>query len=135
MNITYVYNNIKFEATVNSKDELYQNIAMIKSTIYNLSDEEIQASLSHYTTITQNHKTAPETKREVQSKPQVPLTPVQDATMEEVYQAVFEPLASDAQKKYMDKLGISYDNTTTKGQAIDLINEWKVKHNIPVNGN
>lgn len=134
MNITYVYKQIKFEATINSKDELYQNIAMIKSTIFNLSDEEIESSMSYYKNTNQPQNVTPETKHENTPKPKAPLTKIQDVTMEEANQLVFEPLASEAQKKYMDKLNIQYDDTTTKGQAIDLINEWKVKHNIPVSG-
>lgn len=42
--------------------------------------------------------------------------------------------ASEGQKRYMDKLGIAYTNETTKYEAIDLINAWKIAHNIPISG-
>ena len=42
--------------------------------------------------------------------------------------------ASDGQRRYMTKLGIPFTETTTKIEAIDLINEWKVAHGVPVNG-
>ena len=34
-------------------------------------------------------------------------------------------LATDGQKRYMDKIGVKYTDETTKIEAIDLINEWK----------
>ena len=40
--------------------------------------------------------------------------------------------ATEGQKKYMDKLGIKYTSKTTKIEAIDLINDWKVKNGVPL---
>lgn len=40
--------------------------------------------------------------------------------------------ATEGQKKYMTKLGIAFTETTTKIEAIDLINEYKVAHGIPL---
>ena len=34
----------------------------------------------------------------------------------------------------MDKLGIEYDEMTSKYEAIDLINNYKRAHNIPITG-
>ena len=40
--------------------------------------------------------------------------------------------ATEGQKKYMAKLGIAFNETTTKIEAIDLINAYKIAHGIPV---
>lgn len=48
---------------------------------------------------------------------------------------VREELATEGQRKYMTKLGIRYTDETTKIQAIDLINNYKIAHNIPVGQN
>ena len=41
--------------------------------------------------------------------------------------------ASESQKKYMAKLGIPFNENTTKIEAIDLINNYKIVHGIPLN--
>lgn len=43
-------------------------------------------------------------------------------------------LASEGQIRYMEKLGIEYPQNCTKIEAIDLINQYKIAHNIPVKG-
>lgn len=40
--------------------------------------------------------------------------------------------ASDGQKKYMAKLGIPFNDSTTKIEAMDLIKQYKIVHGIPV---
>lgn len=42
------------------------------------------------------------------------------------------PLASDKQKAYMDKLGLSYPENCTKIDAINIINDYKRANGIPV---
>ena len=42
-------------------------------------------------------------------------------------------LASEGQKNYMKKLGIVFNENTTKIQAIDLINNYKIAHGIAIN--
>lgn len=42
--------------------------------------------------------------------------------------------ASEGQIRYMEKLGINFPDNCTKIQAIDLINEYKIAHNIPIRG-
>lgn len=41
--------------------------------------------------------------------------------------------ASEGQIRYMNKLNIAIPENCTKIQAIDLINQWKIEHNIPIN--
>lgn len=47
---------------------------------------------------------------------------------------VLLPLATDKQKAYMDKLGIPYYDNTTKVDAQNLINQWKLEHNVQPSG-
>lgn len=40
--------------------------------------------------------------------------------------------ATEGQKKYMAKLNIPFTEETTKIEAIDLINAWKLEHGVPL---
>ena len=42
--------------------------------------------------------------------------------------------ATPGQRDYMTKLGIPFNDYTTKIEAIDMINNWKTQHGIPING-
>lgn len=64
--------------------------------------------------------------------PQAQSEPLQ--TIEPEVQVEFNP-ASDGQLQYMKKLGIQIPANCTKAQAISMINDYKIKHNIPVNPN
>lgn len=67
--------------------------------------------------------------------PYLTSTPVETKVLTEKEEIKEEPkidYATDGQIKYMNKLGIIIPEGCTKIQAIDLINEWKVAHNIPV---
>ena len=43
--------------------------------------------------------------------------------------------ASDGQLQYMKKLGLQIPANCSKAQAISIINDYKIKHGIPVNPN
>ena len=43
--------------------------------------------------------------------------------------------ASSAQLEYMKKLKLQIPENCSKAQAISIINDYKIKHNIPVNPN
>ena len=94
--------NVKLEATVANEEERKTAVKMIKMTLADLSEKEIDKSVEIYSKTTDNNN-------EIE-------------------------YASEGQKAYMDKLGIEYNDKTTKIEAIDLINEWKVAHNIPISG-
>lgn len=52
----------------------------------------------------------------------------------EVQQEEIIEYATDGQKKYMDQLGIQYNDETTKTEAIQLINQWKIANGVPITG-
>lgn len=55
-------------------------------------------------------------------------------TTEPEIQVEFNP-ASNGQLQYMKKLGLQIPENCSKAQAISMINDYKIKHNIPVNPN
>lgn len=93
--------NVKLEATVATEDERKTAVKMIKMTLADLSEREIDKSVEIYSKTTDTNEIE---------------------------------YATEGQKAYMDKLGIEYNDKTTKIEAIDLINEWKTAHNIPISG-
>lgn len=100
-----------FEIEVANEGERKEAMKMFK---YTLKDIKEGLSLVQSGTVTETNTPA----NNVQSVPEV---------------ANNEPeMATDGQKKYMDKLGIKYDEKTTKIEAIDLINEYKIAHGIPI---
>lgn len=68
-----------------------------------------------------------------QIRPYLP-QPQMTQTIEPEVQVEFNP-ASDGQLQYMKKLGLQIPANCTKAQAISMINDYKIKHNIPVNPN
>lgn len=64
------------------------------------------------------------------------LVPVQEKPYEEKIEESLSKLepASEKQIQYMKKLKINVPENCTKLQAIDLINEFKLAHNIPISG-
>ena len=55
-------------------------------------------------------------------------------TVEPEIQVQIDP-ASDGQLQYMKKLGLQIPANCSKAQAISIINDYKIKHGIPVNPN
>ena len=55
-------------------------------------------------------------------------------TVEPEIQVQIDP-ASDGQLQYMKRLGLQIPANCSKAQAISIINDYKIKHNIPVNPN
>ena len=55
-------------------------------------------------------------------------------TIEPEVQVQIDP-ASDGQLQYMKKLGLQIPANCSKAQAISIINDYKIKHGIPVNPN
>jgi len=101
--------NLKLEATFTTEEERRDAVKMIKKTLVDLGDKDVQKSMEIYQKAAeQNYKENEEEK-----------------TIE---------YASEGQKRYMDKLGIQYNEKTTKIEAIDLINQWKIAHDVPITG-
>ena len=136
MNIKYIYGSLSFDATITTKEELYDFVDLTKRAIYGLSDEEIANTVQVYKSKENRTKKTKSVKREANTADSAPVCKldIDDSKgIEEIFTPQ-EPLASDAQKKYMTKLGITYTDMTTKIEAIDAINKWKIEHNIPLSG-
>lgn len=106
--------NIRMEAICIDEKERKEAIKMIKLTLADLNAKEVEKSVEIYSKKKSDNE-------EIQFQ-QVQQSPSGD-----------EP-ASEGQKRYMDKLGIEYDETTSKYEAIDMINDYKRAHNIPITG-
>ena len=104
--------NIRMEAICNDENERKDAVKMIKLTLADLNSKEVEKSVEIYS------KKKSDNNNETTVQP----SPSGD-----------EP-ASEGQKRYMDKLGIEYDEMTSKYEAIDLINNYKRAHNIPITG-
>ena len=104
--IIYKTNEFYFEAEASNEQERKE---AVKGLIYAVKD------------LTDSNLLNPNTER-------VPILDQKQGIQE---QPVVE-YASEGQKKYMAKLGIEFDETTTKIEAIDLINGYKIAHGIPV---
>jgi len=132
MKITFNYRGIIFEDIVENYEDVNAFGKLVRAAAFNLQYDEIDKSVAIYA-----EKVQKPTKedRKVQLKQEM-----YDAYRKNVEECkkqaseITEELASDGQKKYMDKLGIKYTDKTTKIEAIDLINEYKKAHNIPIKG-
>lgn len=143
MKITFNYKGIIFEDIVENYDDVNMFGKLVRSAAFALDYNDIDKSVEIYKEKTQEAPKPTKEDRKAQLKRE----------MEEAYRKnvaackkqaaaynaepvdVKEELASEGQKKYMDKLGIDYDENTTKIEAIDLINDYKRANNIPVRGN
>ena len=130
--IIYKTNEFYFEAEASNEQERKE---AVKGLIYAVKD------LTDSNLLNPNTERVPilDQKQEIQN-PQLnslgnnqntERVPILDQKQGIQEQPVIE-YASEGQKKYMAKLGIEFDETTTKIEAIDLINGYKIAHGIPV---
>lgn len=110
--------NIRMEAICKDENERKDAVKMIKLTLADLDSKEVEKSVEIYSKkkSDNNEKKTDNNEKTIQPSP-----------------SGDEP-ASEGQKRYMDKLGIEYNEMTSKYEAIDLINNYKRAHNIPITG-
>ena len=108
----------EFEVDFENDEERKEEMKLIKKTIADLNPIEI----NDYCKRTTKHEICA-----VNDKENNP------ASVQESQPATSQPaLASAGQIAYMQKLGIAIPDNCTVSQAIDLINQYKIAHNIPV---
>ena len=120
LNLNYTIDNatFNFELDFEYDEERKEQMKLIKKTIADLNPIEI----NDYCKRTTKHEICTVNDKENNS------TPVQ-----EPQPATNQPaLASAGQIAYMQKLGITIPDGCTVSQAVDLINQYKIAHNIPV---
>ena len=120
LNLHYTIDNEIFEFEMDFKDdtERKEQMKLIKKTLADLNPIEI----NDYCKRTTKHEICA-----VNDKENNP------ASVQEPQPATNQPaLASSGQIAYMQKLGITIPNGCTVSQAIELINQYKIAHNIPV---
>lgn len=129
MKVKFNYKNLEFEFEAESLEDLFAQSTLVKSTIFAMSDEEIEQSLEIYKNKAQNSSSNNVSKSDNKN-----ICPEDKNTTEDQKQAkneepeVVEELMTEGQKGYMDKLGIPYDETLTKKEAIIRINDFKRAH-------
>lgn len=118
MKFTFTHNNMTFETDVQSVKEKNEIIKLIKYTIRDIN--KMLDDLDNYG----EHEVCPETSKTAQM--------ADESEVDNKISMLPPELATDGQKRYMDKIGVKYTDETTKIEAIDLINEWKRKQGIKV---
>ena len=118
LNLHYIIDNatFNFELDFEDDDERKEQMKLIKKTLADLSPIEI----NDYCKRTTKHEICAVNNNE--STPAKEPQPVNNQPA----------LASAGQIAYMEKLGITIPDNCTVSQAIDLINQYKIAHNIPV---
>ena len=117
LNLNYRIENETFNFDLDFEDdeERKDQIKLIKKTIADLNPIEINEYCKH----TKKYEICTVNKESTQvQESQVPTN--QPA------------LASAGQIAYMEKLGIKIPDGCTVSQAIELINQYKIAHNIPI---
>ena len=125
LNLNYKTDNetFSFELDFEDDEERKEQIKLIKKTLADLNPIEI----NDYCKLTKKHEICAVNDKE--SNP----TPVQEIKVQESQPVNNQPaLASAGQIAYMQKLGIAIPDGCTVSQAIELINQYKIAHNIPV---
>ena len=120
LNLNYKIENETFEFEMDFKDdtERKEQMKLIKKTLADLNPIEI----NDYCKRTTKHEICAANDKESNS-----------TSVQEPQPATNQPaLASAGQIAYMEKLGIKIPESCTVSQAIDLINQYKIAHNIPV---
>ena len=123
LNLHYTIDNatFNFELDFEDDEERKQQMKLIKKTIADLNPIEI------------NEFCKRTTKHEICTVNDKESTPAQEIKVQETQPATNQPaLASAGQIAYMEKLGITIPDGCTVSQAVDLINQYKIAHNIPV---
>ena len=118
MKFTFTHNDMTFEADIQSVKEKNEIIKLIKYTIRDIN--KMLDDLDNYG----EHEVCPETSKTAQM--------ADENEVDNKISMLPPELATDGQKRYMDKIGVKYTDETTKIEAIDLINEWKRKQGIKV---
>jgi len=111
MKVIFKKDGFEFEEDINKIEDIFEFATLVKSVLYNLSDDEIKTSLEYY-------KTGKESNVSVSPNKVIKAEPER---------------ATVGQKKLMDKWNIQYTDKTTKAEAIDLINEFKKANGMTVN--
>lgn len=111
MKVIFKKDGFEFEEDINKIEDIFEFATLVKSVLYNLSDDEIKTSLEYY-------KTGKESNVSVSPNKVIKAEP---------------ELATVGQKKLMNKWNIQYTDKTTKAEAIDLINEFKKANGMAVN--
>ena len=110
MKIKFKYGNIECEGEVETLEDINAFGRLARIAAYNMRTEDIEKSFQFYSqTATETDETHKANKN---ISPKV-------------------ELATEGQKNYMDKVGLEYDETTTKIEAMDIIAAWKEENNIP----
>lgn len=120
LNLHYTIENETFEFEMDFKDDAdrKEQMKLIKKTLADLNPIEI----NEYCKRTTKHELC-----DVNDKENNP-TPAQEPNP-----AISQPaLASAGQIAYMEKLGITIPDGCTVSQAVELINQYKIAHNIPI---
>ena len=118
LNLHYIIENetFEFELDFEDDDDRKDQIKLIKKTIADLNPIEI------------NEFCKRTTKHEICA-----VNDKESTSAQELQPATSQPaLASAGQISYMQKLGITIPEGCTVSQAIDLINQYKIAHNIPI---
>lgn len=126
MKVKFKYDNLEFDFDVNSLEDLFDQSTLIRSTIFTMSDEEIKKTLEIYKNKAQNCATDNVSKsnnKNVSPKGKNTTEGQKQAKNEEP-EVVIE-MITPGQKNYMEKLGVPYDDTLTKEEAIIRINDFK----------
>ena len=118
MKFTFTHKDMTFEADIQSVKEKNEIIKLIKYTIRDVDKmlDDLDDS--------GEREVCPETSKTAQM--------ADENEVDNKISMLPPELATDGQKRYMDKIGIKYTDETTKIEAIDLINEWKRKQGIKV---
>lgn len=100
------------EAEFETEEERRELMKIVKRTIVDLSEDEINRAFATVAEKTHREETSTQDNTIISPEP--------------------ERLASDKQKAFMDKLQIPYTEYTTLVEAADLIKSWKVAHGYNV---
>ena len=117
LNLNYRIENETFNFDLDFEDdeERKDQIKLIKKTIADLNPIEI----NDYCKLTKKHEICTVNK--------------ESAPAQESQVPTNQPAAASAgQIAYMEKLGIKIPDGCTVSQAIELINQYKIAHNIPI---
>ena len=120
LNLHYTIENETFEFDLDFEDdeERKDQIKLIKKTIADLNPIEINEYCKH----TKKYELCAVNDKENNS-----------ISVQEPQPAINQPAAASAgQIAYMQKLGITIPEGCTVSQAIELINQYKIAHNIPI---
>ena len=118
MKFKFTHNDMTFESDFSTVKEKNELIKLIKYTIRDV--DKMLNDLDN----SGEHEVCPETSKTAQM--------ADENEVDNKISMLPPELATDGQKRYMDKIGVKYTDETTKIEAIDLINEWKRKQGIKV---